>query len=96
MHTKNQRPRLPGSALKVPGGVGSYPLLSQAPTPVKLSLSKVYQILLDLLKYLLIILKINSSDDTFFLFIWGWHVGLQICPSCLANMRAACIEKHDT
>ena len=41
MHTENQLPMLPGSALKVPvwwGGVGgvvaSYPLLSQAPTPV--------------------------------------------------------------
>ena len=32
---------LPGSALKVPvwwGGVGSYPFLSQAPTPVEVEL----------------------------------------------------------
>ena len=36
---KNQLPRLTGSALKVPvGGVGSYPLLSQAPTPVEVEL----------------------------------------------------------
>jgi hypothetical protein len=39
MHTKNQLPRLPGSALKVPGGgVGSYPLSSQAPTQVEVEL----------------------------------------------------------
>jgi hypothetical protein len=42
LHTENQLPRLPGSALKVPGGgggvVGSYPLLSQAPTPVEVEL----------------------------------------------------------
>ena len=46
LHTKNQLPRLPGSALKVPvwvGGVGgwvvgSYPLSSQAPTPVEVEL----------------------------------------------------------
>jgi hypothetical protein len=42
LHTKNQLPRLPGSALKVPGwwwgGVASYPLLSQAPTPVEVEL----------------------------------------------------------
>ena len=39
--TKNQFPRLPGSALKVPvwgGGVGSYPLLSLAPTHVEVEL----------------------------------------------------------
>jgi hypothetical protein len=39
--TENQRPRLPGSALKVPGVwvvVGSYPLLSHAPTPVEVDL----------------------------------------------------------
>ena len=41
MHTENQLPRLPGSALKVPGGVvvvASYPLSSQAPTPVEVEL----------------------------------------------------------
>ena len=40
LHTENQLPRLSGSALKVPGGggVGSYPLLSQAPTPVEVEL----------------------------------------------------------
>jgi hypothetical protein len=42
LHTENQLPRLPGSALKVPvgwgGGVGSYPLLSQAPTHVEVEL----------------------------------------------------------
>ena len=38
LHTKNELPRLPGSALKVPGWVGSYPLLSQAPTPVEVGL----------------------------------------------------------
>jgi hypothetical protein len=39
LHTKNQLPRLPGSALKVPGWwvVASYPLLSQAPTPVEVA-----------------------------------------------------------
>ena len=40
LHTENQLPRLPGSALKVPrlGGVVmmvSYPLSSQAPTHVQ-------------------------------------------------------------
>ena len=45
MHTENQLPRLSGSALKVPvwgggvvGWVGSYPLLSQAPTQVEVEL----------------------------------------------------------
>ena len=42
LHTENQLPRLPGSALKVPvgrvGGVSSYPLLSQAPTHVEVEL----------------------------------------------------------
>ena len=41
MHTENQLPRLPGSALKVHvwgGGVGSYPLLSLAPTRVEVEL----------------------------------------------------------
>ena len=42
MHTENQLPRLPGSALKVPGGgwggVGSYPLSSQVPTHVEVEL----------------------------------------------------------
>jgi hypothetical protein len=44
LHTENQLPRLPGSALKVPGWwwgggwVASYPLLSQAPTPVEVEL----------------------------------------------------------
>ena len=42
LHTENQLPRLPGSALKVPvvGGVvvASYPLSSQAPTPVEVEL----------------------------------------------------------
>jgi hypothetical protein len=41
LYTENQLPRLPGSALKVPGwwgGVGSYPLSSHAPTPVKVEL----------------------------------------------------------
>ena len=44
LHTENQLPRLPGSALKVPvvGGVGwwvgSYPLSSQAPTHVEVEL----------------------------------------------------------
>ena len=39
LHTENQLPRLPGSALKVPGGVvASYPLLSQAPTQVEVDL----------------------------------------------------------
>jgi hypothetical protein len=38
LHTENQLPRLSGSALKVPGWVGSYPLLSQAPTPVEVEL----------------------------------------------------------
>ena len=38
MHTENQLPRLSGSALKVPGWVGSYPILSQAPTPVEVEL----------------------------------------------------------
>ena len=43
MHTENQLPRLPGSALKVPvwggvGCVGSYPLLSLAPTHVEFEL----------------------------------------------------------
>jgi hypothetical protein len=37
---KDTSARLPGSALKVPawGGVGSYPLLSQARTPVEVEL----------------------------------------------------------
>ena len=44
MHTENQLPRLPGSALKVPGGgvggwwVASYPLLSLTPTQVEVEL----------------------------------------------------------
>ena len=42
LNTKNQLRRLSGSALKVPGGVGgwvgSYPLLSQEPTPVEVEL----------------------------------------------------------
>ena len=41
LHTENWLCNLPGSALKVPGGwggVGSYPLLSQAPTPVEVEL----------------------------------------------------------
>jgi hypothetical protein len=44
LHTENQLPRLSGSAFKVPGGgggggvVGSYPLSSQAPTPVEVEL----------------------------------------------------------
>ena len=42
LHTENQLPRLSGSALKVPvwwgGVVASYPLLSQAPTPVEVEL----------------------------------------------------------
>jgi hypothetical protein len=42
LHTENQLRRLPGSALKVPGGgwvvVASYPLLSQAPTHVEVEL----------------------------------------------------------
>ena len=41
LHTENQLPRLPGSALKVPvwgGGLGSYPLLSLAPTHVEVEL----------------------------------------------------------
>jgi hypothetical protein len=43
LYTENQLPRLSGSALKVPawGGVvvvGSYPLLSQAPTHVEVEL----------------------------------------------------------
>jgi hypothetical protein len=43
LHTENQLPMLPGSALKVPVGgwggvVGSYPLSSQAPTPVEVEL----------------------------------------------------------
>ena len=43
LHTENQLPRLPGSALKVPGGgcvgwVASYPLSSQAPTHVEVEL----------------------------------------------------------
>ena len=41
MYTETQLPRLSVSALKVPvwgGGVGSYPLLSQAPTPVEVEL----------------------------------------------------------
>ena len=41
LHTEKQLPRLPGSALKVPGGgggVASYPLSSQAPTPVEVEL----------------------------------------------------------
>jgi hypothetical protein len=48
-NTKNQLPILSGSALKVPdGGVGSYPLSSQAPTHFEVELgcdnnSKRYQ-----------------------------------------------------
>jgi hypothetical protein len=39
LHTENQLPRLPGSALKVPVVVvDSYPLLSQAPTHVEVEL----------------------------------------------------------
>ena len=40
MHTENQLPRLPGSALKVPAWVvvGSYQLSSQAPTHVEVEL----------------------------------------------------------
>jgi hypothetical protein len=41
LYTENQLPRLPGSALKVPvvgGVVASYPLSSQAPTPVEVEL----------------------------------------------------------
>jgi hypothetical protein len=43
LHTKHQLPKLSESALKVPGGggggvVASYPLLSQAPTPVEVEL----------------------------------------------------------
>ena len=42
LHTENELPMLPGSALKVPVGggvvVGSYPLLSLAPTPVEVEL----------------------------------------------------------
>jgi hypothetical protein len=44
LHTENQLPMLPGSALKVPVGgggggvVGSYPLSSQAPTHVEVEL----------------------------------------------------------
>ena len=39
LHTQNELPMLPGSALKVPGGVvGSYPLSSLAPTPVEVEL----------------------------------------------------------
>ena len=42
LHTENQLPRLPGSALKVPGWwggvVASYPFLSQAPTHVEVEL----------------------------------------------------------
>jgi hypothetical protein len=43
LHIKNQLPRLPGSALKSPGGVvggwvASYPLLSQASTHVEVEL----------------------------------------------------------
>jgi hypothetical protein len=42
LHTENQLPRLPGSALKVPGWwwvvVASYPLLSQTPSPVEVEL----------------------------------------------------------
>ena len=41
MHTENQLPMLPGSALKVPGGVGgvgSYPFLGLTPTPVEVEL----------------------------------------------------------
>ena len=51
LHTENQLPRLPGSALKVlgwwwgGGWMASYPLLSQAPTPVEAELGcdKNYQ-----------------------------------------------------
>ena len=41
LHTENQLPRLSGSGW----GVGSYPLLSQAPTPVevKLGCDNIYQ-----------------------------------------------------
>ena len=39
LYTENQLPRLPGSALKVPGGgVGSYPLSSHVPTHVEIEL----------------------------------------------------------
>ena len=41
LHTKNELPMMPESALTVPvwgGGVGSYPLLSLAPTPVEVEL----------------------------------------------------------
>ena len=38
VHTENPLTRLSGSALKVPGGLGSYPLLSQAPTHVEVEL----------------------------------------------------------
>jgi hypothetical protein len=38
LHTENQLPRLSVSALKVPGWVASYPLSSQAPTPVEVEL----------------------------------------------------------
>ena len=40
LHTENQLHRLPGSALKVPGGwvVGYYPLSSPAPTHVEVEL----------------------------------------------------------
>ena len=45
LHTENQLPMLPGSALKVPvwvvvvgGVVASYPLLSLTPTPVEVEL----------------------------------------------------------
>jgi hypothetical protein len=38
MHTENQLPRLPGSGVGWVDGVGSYPLLSQAPTHVEVEL----------------------------------------------------------
>jgi hypothetical protein len=38
LHTENKLPMLPGSVLKVPGGVGSYPLSSLAPTHVEVEL----------------------------------------------------------
>jgi hypothetical protein len=68
MHTENQLPRLPGSALKVPGGVASYPLLSQAPTHVEVELGcDKNKLKCSTYEYLLCAHAASDSNTTLFL-----------------------------
>ena len=108
MHTENQLPRLPGSALKVPVVVvvvvvGSYPLLSQAPTHVEVELGcdnsdarvsyhkdKTYKCLNDLFKDMIYFRHDSKYLRSAFLFLVMYEPGKEVSEFLRSYQYSRC------